>query len=128
MFAPIVVGQDTSRRKKPVLIRADRTSDPAPELEIVEPDPVQAKKNLEVGDFYFRKKNFKAAAERYRDAVRYGPKSSKSYSKLVRALEKLEAFLEAAEACNEFIQQNPESNKVPEFQRKAVELDKKIAT
>jgi tetratricopeptide (TPR) repeat protein len=34
-------------------------------------NPVKAAKDVDVGDFYFRRKNYKAARERYKDALYY---------------------------------------------------------
>jgi tetratricopeptide (TPR) repeat protein len=34
-------------------------------------NPLKAKKDVEVGDFYFKRKNYKAALERYKDALYY---------------------------------------------------------
>src|SRR5215470_14977884 len=36
-------------------------------------DPHKAAKDVEVGDFYFKKKNYRAALERYKDALIYKP-------------------------------------------------------
>lgn len=120
-----LAGQDKPRGK-PVLIREDRTSEPEPEPEVVYPDPAEARRNLGVGDFYFKKGNFKAAADRYRDAVKYEPTRSEHYSKLIRALEKLEAYEEAVEVCRDFIAKNPESKDVSEFEKRVLELTRKI--
>lgn len=112
-------------RKKPVLVRRDATAEAKAEPEIITPDPAQALKNLKVGDFYFRKGNYKAAADRYRDAVKYGPKNADAYEKLVRSLEKLDDFKGALEVCGDFIAVNADSAKVRDFEKKAVELKTK---
>ncbi len=112
--------------KKPVLIREDVTEQVEAEPEEIVPDPIQAKKHLEVGDFYFKKKNFKAAAERYRDAVLFAPRSSQPYAKLAQALEKMKEFLEAAEVCREFMEKNPDSEKADDFAKRAEKLNKKV--
>ncbi len=36
-------------------------------------DPHRAAKDIEVGDFYFKRKNYRAALERYREALLYKP-------------------------------------------------------
>ena len=81
-----------------------------------EPDPLRAKEHAEVGDFYYRRDNFKAAAERYRQAVTYNPKWAEAYEKLIRALEKQKAFLEAIEVCEQFVESNHSSAEVERFQ------------
>lgn len=115
-------------QRKPVLIRDERTPGESQEEEAVEPDPFEAKRNLQVGDFYFKRKNFKAAVERYRDAVRYAPSHTKAYEKVIRALQKMEEFEEAAGVCRQFISTNPQSAQVPEFEARLKELETKLGT
>ncbi len=109
-------------RKKPVLVRRDATADATAEPEIVTPDPNQAREHLEVGNFYFRRGNYKAAADRYREAVKYGPKNAEAYERLIRSLEKLDDFEGALKVCDDFIQVNPDSAKVQDFEKKADQL------
>jgi outer membrane protein assembly factor BamD (BamD/ComL family) len=110
----------TAPRKKPVLIRVD----PGVETEKPEeiPNPLEAREHVEVGDFYYKRDNYKAATLRYRDAVRNDPKWAKPYEKLVRTLEKQQALEEAIEVCGEFIDANPLSDDVTRFQRWAKTL------
>ncbi len=112
-------------RKKPVLVRRDATADATTEPEIVTPDPNQAREHLEVGNFYFRRGNYKAAADRYREAVKYGPKNAEAYERLIRSLERMDDFEGALKVCDDFIQVNPDSAKVQEFEKKADELKTK---
>ncbi len=113
-------------RKKPVLVRRDVTAEKAAEPEIITPDPAEALKNIQVGDFYFRKGNYKAAADRYRDAVKYGPKNADAYEKLIRSLVKLDDFEGAVKVCDDFIALNSDSAKVRDFEKKADELKTKV--
>lgn len=122
----LLAGQVRPPRKKPVLIRADRTTEATAEPEIVSPDPLKARKHVEVGDFYFKKKNYEAATERYRDAIKYNRKWPKAYQKLIRTLEKRGEFPEAVEVCREFIQQNPDSKEAPKFRKKADKLEARL--
>ena len=52
-------------------------------------DPHKAAKNVEVGDFYFKRKNYRAAEGRYRDALRYKDNDAVATMKLAVCLEKL---------------------------------------
>jgi Flp pilus assembly protein TadD len=52
-------------------------------------DPHKAAKNVEVGDFYFKRKNYHAAEERYRDALRYKDNDAIATIRLAVCLEKL---------------------------------------
>ncbi len=52
-------------------------------------DPHKAAKSVEVGDFYFKRKNYRAAEERYREALRYKDNDAVATIRLAESLEKL---------------------------------------
>jgi tetratricopeptide (TPR) repeat protein len=52
-------------------------------------DPHKAAKSIEVGDFYFRRKNYRAAEGRYRDALQYKDNDAVATIRLAECLEKL---------------------------------------
>jgi Flp pilus assembly protein TadD len=52
-------------------------------------DPHRAAKSIEVGDFYFRRKNYRAAEGRYRDALQYKDNDAVATIRLAVCLEKL---------------------------------------
>src|SRR6476646_7341371 len=51
-------------------------------------DPHKAEKDVEVADFYFKRGNYRAATERYREALEYKPNDAASTIGLAQALEK----------------------------------------
>jgi tetratricopeptide (TPR) repeat protein len=51
-------------------------------------DPHKAAKNIEVGDFYFKRKNYRAALERYKEALVYKPNDAVAHLRLAESLEK----------------------------------------
>jgi hypothetical protein len=60
-------------------------------------DPHKAAKDVEVGDFYFKRKNYHAAEERYREALRYKDNDAVATIRLAICLEKL-GVLDSARA------------------------------
>lgn len=52
-------------------------------------DPHKAAKSVEVGDFYFRRKNYRAAEARYREALRYKDNDAVATIRLAVSMEKL---------------------------------------
>jgi tetratricopeptide (TPR) repeat protein len=52
-------------------------------------DPHKAAKSIEVGDFYFRRKNYRAAEGRYREALQYKDNDATATIRLAVCLEKL---------------------------------------
>ena len=53
-------------------------------------DPHKAAKSVEVGDFYFKRKNYRAAEDRYREALYYKDNDAIATFRLAVCLEKLE--------------------------------------
>lgn len=53
-------------------------------------DPHKAAKDIEVGDFYFKRKNYRAAEDRYREALYYKNNDALATFRLAVCLEKLE--------------------------------------
>jgi tetratricopeptide (TPR) repeat protein len=58
-------------------------------------NPHQAAKSIEVGDFYFKRGNYKAAEERYREALGYKDNDAVATIKLAISLEKLGVYDDA---------------------------------
>ncbi len=125
VLVPVWAGaeQQRSRQDKPRLIRDDRITEPA-EPEAVTPDPNEARRNIQVGDFYFKKGNLAAARERYREAIKYGPAIADGYEKLVETLRRLDDAEAAIETCRLFLKVNPNSDRAEQFRKKLEELEK----
>jgi len=120
-------GQEGRSGRKPVLIRPDPTAEKVDEVEEGPPerDPQKAKEHVEIGDFYYKRHNYTAAAERYREAIQFNPKWAKAYEKLVRVLEKQNDFVEAVKVCEQFVQSSDSSKEVKRFQEWGVKLKEK---
>jgi tetratricopeptide (TPR) repeat protein len=58
-------------------------------------DPHRAAKDVEVGEFYLKRKNFRAALDRFNDALRYKPKDAIATFRLAQTQEQM-GLLEAA--------------------------------
>lgn len=52
-------------------------------------DPHKAAKDVEVGDFYFKKKNYRAALDRYQEALTYKPNDAIATIRLAECEEKI---------------------------------------
>jgi tetratricopeptide (TPR) repeat protein len=53
-------------------------------------DPHKAAKDVEVGDYYFKRKNYKAAEDRYREALYYKDNDAIATYRLAECLEKMD--------------------------------------
>ena len=52
-------------------------------------DPHKAAKNVEVGDFYFKRKNYRAALDRYKEALIYKPNDAVANFRLAECSERV---------------------------------------
>jgi tetratricopeptide (TPR) repeat protein len=66
-------------------------------------DPHKAAKDIEVGDFYFKKKNYSAAESRYREALYYKDNDAIATYHLALCLEKLDRPGEAREQYESYL-------------------------
>jgi tetratricopeptide (TPR) repeat protein len=111
--------------QKPGLIRDTGVAEEEENAsEVKEPDPLLCEKNLNVGDFYFKKKNYVAAIGRYLEAIEYQPDSVRAFESLARAYEKNKNTAKAIDTYQRFIKENPDSPKLEEFRAKLGKLKK----
>jgi tetratricopeptide (TPR) repeat protein len=71
-------------------------------------DPHRAIKDIEVGDFYLKRKNYRAAEDRYREALVYKPGDAMAQLRLGQTLEKLGQFDEARQNYEGYLKILPE--------------------
>ena len=83
-------------------------------------DPIQAAKNVEVGDYYFEEKNYRAALSRYQEALESKPDDPAIYLRLGRALDKLDEPVRAFENYDASVVADPAGPSADEA-RKGVE-------
>jgi tetratricopeptide (TPR) repeat protein len=89
-------------------------------------DPHRALKDIEVGDFYFKKKNYGAALERYREALFYKPNDALANLRMAQAYDKMAKLEEAAEHYQEYLKIMPNGPQAEEA-KKALEKMKASA-
>ena len=124
LLSASVLGQERRTGRKPILIREDQTEKKVEE-EIFTHDPERAEKNVEVGDFYLKKNNFKAAESRYRRAIKFNTEWPKAYEKLIKLFERQGDFDSALEVCYEFVDANPSSKRAKDFEERAGQFKEK---
>ena len=87
-------------------------------------NPIQAKKDLKVGDFYWKKGNHRAAAARYLEATRWDPTFGEAYWKLGEARQKLNQKAEALDAYRKYLDVEADGKKADEAKGRIAELEK----
>ena len=83
-------------------------------------NPLRAMKDVEVGNYYYNRGNYKAAILRYRDALEFKPRDAVAIFHLAVALEKIKEYPEAMELYQQYLsilKDGPSANDA----RKAVE-------
>jgi tetratricopeptide (TPR) repeat protein len=81
-------------------------------LEMHPYDPHKAEKNIEVGDYYYKMKNYRAAESRYQEALEYKPNDAEATYKLGVAQEtqgKVEEALDAYQGYLKILPEGPHS-------------------
>jgi outer membrane protein assembly factor BamD (BamD/ComL family) len=87
-------------------------------------NPLQAEREMSVGNFYFHKGDFKAAANRFREATNWNPTAPEPYLRLAEAEEKNRSWKAAREAYERFLQLAPDDKRAPEARKKLEKLSK----
>jgi len=80
-------------------------------------DPHKAAKNIEVGDFYFKRQNYRAAEERYREALRYKDNDAVATIRLAECLEKLKIWDDARAEYESYLKILPHGPQALEAQK-----------
>jgi tetratricopeptide (TPR) repeat protein len=120
--------QSRAPKKPPELIRDTGAAEDKADTEAAtkkDRNPMLAEQNINIGNFYLKKRNYDAAIERYLEAIEYQPDSVRAYEALTRAYEKKGDTSKAITAYREFIEHNPNSPKSQEFRARLAKLEKK---
>ncbi|MBV8842238.1 MAG: tetratricopeptide repeat protein [Bryobacterales bacterium] len=67
-------------------------------------NPLESAKNVNVGNQYFKKGNYRAAANRYKEATLWDPGSAEAFVKLGEALERVHDFPAARQAYTKYLE------------------------
>jgi tetratricopeptide (TPR) repeat protein len=85
-------------------------------------DPHKAAKSVEVGDFYFKRQNYRAAEDRYREALRYKDNDAVATIKLAVCLEKLGVLDDARAEYESYLKILPHGPQSEEAQKAIARL------
>ncbi|HPT27286.1 MAG TPA: hypothetical protein PLZ95_12760 [Bryobacteraceae bacterium] len=81
-------------------------------------NPLQAEKELRIGDYYTKKGSHKAAAGRYLEAVKWNPTLAEGWRKLAVAREKIKDEKAAAEAWKKYLELVPDAKDAKQIRTK----------
>lgn len=91
-------------------------------------DPHKAAKDVEVGDYYFKRKNYRAAEDRYREALFYKDNDAIATYRLAICLEKLDRPEEARQEFESYLKILPYGPEAPDAKKALARLKGNSAT
>ncbi len=97
-------GMSSSRDSQIDFSAGPRTAPVNPVNEDVNYDPHRAEKDIEVGNYYLRQKNYRAALERFHDALLYKPNDAEATYGLGVTQEKMELFSVAYNSYSKYLE------------------------
>jgi tetratricopeptide (TPR) repeat protein len=100
-----------------------QTQEPVEEDESLAPktytfNPLQANKELTIGNYYFKKKNYRAAAKRYTEATHWNPNYAEAYLRLGEAEEKLHDKDLSSQAYSKYVELAPDAKNADSIKKK----------
>jgi tetratricopeptide (TPR) repeat protein len=81
-------------------------------------NPLEAEKDLKVGNFYYKKGNYKCAINRFREATKWNPNYAEAFLRLGEADEKMRDTKGAHEAYAKFLELAPDSKEAGSVKKK----------
>jgi tetratricopeptide (TPR) repeat protein len=81
-------------------------------------NPIQAQREMQVGNFYFKKGSYRAAAGRFLEATKWNPGLAEAYLRLGETYEKLKEVDQARQAYQKFLELDPKHKQANEVRKK----------
>lgn len=81
-------------------------------------NPLQASKEVTIGNYYFKKGNYRAAAKRFTEATHWNPGMAEAYLRLGEAEEKLKDKEAAHAAFAKYVELAPDAKNVDSIRKK----------
>ncbi len=91
-------------------------------LELRSYNPQKARKAIEVGDFYFKRDNYRAALNRYQEALQWKPDDAEATFKSAQCLEKLGRLQEARARYEAYLKLLPDGPHAKEARKALAKL------
>ena len=116
-------------------LKKERPPQPASTTEAVPPEedeslsvkeysfnPLQAQKELNIGNYYFKKGSFRGAALRFREATKWNPGFAEAWLRLGEAAEKQKDAKTAKEAYGKYLELSGDAKDAPEIRKRLEKL------
>ena len=129
-FAVVAVAQQAPQKKetKPPAAAVQEQEPPEEDVSLVPKEysfnPLQASKDLRIGNYYFKKGNYRAAAHRFEEATKWDGTNAEAYLRLGEAKEKQHERKAAAEAYAKYLEIAPDAKDAPEVKKRLEKVHK----
>lgn len=119
--------QEELKRHRPEPATSDKEEVPPEEdaslsTEAYSFNPLQSKKDVDVGNEYFKKHSYRAAAGRYREATKWNDQNSEAWLRLGEAEEKLRDHKAARDAYTKYLEVASDAKNAAEIRKKLEKL------
>lgn len=81
-------------------------------------NPLEAERDLKIGNYYFKKGNYKGALGRFREATRWNPAFAEAYLRLGETEEKMKDKPAALEAYAKYLELAPDGKEAEAVKKK----------
>jgi tetratricopeptide (TPR) repeat protein len=81
-------------------------------------NPLQAEKEMKVGNYYFKKGSYKAAQRRFREATKWNPTLAAAFLRLGEAEEKLKDPKAARDAYAKYLELAPDAKEAEQIRKR----------
>lgn len=109
--------------KKPAEPQPKEEQQPPEEDEALKPkeygfNPLEAEHDVQIGNYYFKKGNLKAAMNRFREATRWNPSFAEAFLRLGETEEKLKDKQAARDAYAKYLELSPDGKEAESVKKK----------
>lgn len=110
-------------KKPPKPTPQQQEQEPPEEDESLKPkeyafNPLEAERDVKIGNYYFKKGNYKAAASRFREATRWNPSYAEAFLRLGDSEEKMKDKHAAEEAYTKYLELAPDGKDAETLKKK----------
>jgi tetratricopeptide (TPR) repeat protein len=125
-LAFLASAQEPAQKQEPADKQKQEEQIPPEEDEALKPkvysfNPLQAEKELKIGNYYLKKGSLRAAATRFREATRWNANLAEAWLRLGETEERQKSYKAAAEAYSKYLELEPDAKNAADIRKK---LDK----
>jgi tetratricopeptide (TPR) repeat protein len=127
LYAQDTKPQDELKKQRPQPAVSDKEEVPPEEDSSLSTtqysfNPLQSKKDVETGEFYWKKKSYVAAAGRFRAATKWDDSNSEAWLRLGEAEEKLKDPAAARQAYQKYLELASDAKNAAEIRKRMTKL------